>query len=486
MKIEGRSKIDGQAFCTLQAVSGLLISCYQNGNNRVFAPAYTHSVRLAALDLGSNSFHALIADVERGESLAVIERAKRMPRIGEAIFRTGGFSGATLESALHAVGELVPVIERNEPQAVLAVATSAVREARNGQAFVAKVRARFGIDVQVISGDEEARLAYVGARAQLDGSLGRATLFDLGGGSLEVVVGDGSRILHTASAPIGVLRAMAEQPSSDPPSPLDLRALKRWAFSRVAALLRPLQRRDLGEVVLCAGTARALRSVARALRLVPASGESSHYLSRDTLHLLIEQLAALPLAARRRVPGLNPDRADQIIHGAVILASVLDVVDVLERASVGPRSAKGCSWSTRGASGLRRPDGLSGCVADARCPRSGHLSEAVADSWFRRIIHGSLQSILRSGQGAARMSSMDGRHQLAGPKTARLTPRACMPFARVWRLIDERWTSQIAASRPGEHVRGAQIQGVDEGMRAAFRLLDCSSVRSFADLLAQA
>jgi exopolyphosphatase/guanosine-5'-triphosphate,3'-diphosphate pyrophosphatase len=285
-------------------------------------------MRLAALDLGSNTFHVLIAEVGRSGGLAVIERAKRMPRIGESIFRTGHFSGAVLKSALRAVGDLVPVIERNEPQAVLTVATSAVREARNGRAFVAEVRSRFGIDVQVISGDEEARLAYAGARAQMDGRIGRATLFDLGGGSLEVVVGDGSRILHTASAPIGVLRAVAEQPLSDLSTPLDLRTIERWAFSRVVALLRPLHGRDLGEIVFCAGTARALRAVARALHLVPASGEGSNCLSRDTLRLLIEQLGALPLAARRDVPGMNPDRADQIIHGALILASVLDVIGV--------------------------------------------------------------------------------------------------------------------------------------------------------------
>ena len=285
-------------------------------------------MRLAALDLGSNSFHALIADVKRGGGLAVIERAKRMPKIGEAIFQTGRFSDATLESALHAVGQLVPVIERNKPQAVLAVATSAVREARTGHAFVAKVRSRFGIDVQVISGDEEARLVYAGARAQMGGHLGRATLFDLGGGSLEVVVGEGSLIIHSASAPLGVLRAVAAQPSSDPPSPLDLRAIERWAYSRVATLLRPFRRHDLGEIVLCAGTARVLRSVARALHLVPTSGEGSHYLSRETLRMLIEHLAALPLAARCQIPGMKPGRADQLIHGGIILASVLDVVEV--------------------------------------------------------------------------------------------------------------------------------------------------------------
>jgi exopolyphosphatase/guanosine-5'-triphosphate,3'-diphosphate pyrophosphatase len=285
-------------------------------------------VRVAALDLGSNTFHALIADVDRGGELAVIEKAKRAPRIGEAIFRTGRLSGVAMQKALNAVGELVPVIERNDPHAVLAVATSAVREARNGRAFVNEVRARFGVDVQVISGDAEARLSYAGARARLGGGLGRATLFDLGGGSLEVVVGDRGRILQTASAPMGVLRAMADRPLADPPAPQELQALERWAHRQVEKLLAPLRARDLGEVVLCAGTARALRSVARALDLIPQSGEGSDRLGRDTLGRLIAYLAPLPHAVRRNVPGLEPARADLIVHGAVILAAVLAVTDV--------------------------------------------------------------------------------------------------------------------------------------------------------------
>jgi len=285
-------------------------------------------VRVAALDLGSNSFHALVADVERGGELEVVERAKRMPRIGEAIFRTGRLSGAAMEKALDAVGELAPVIERNEPHAVLAVATAAVRAARNGRAFVAEVRARFGFDVQVISGDAEARLSYTGARSRLGGDLGRATLFDLGGGSLEVVVGDRGSILQTASAPLGVLRAVAEWPLSDPPEPEELRALERWAQRRVEALLAPFRTRELGEIVLCAGTARALRSVARALDFVPPSGERSERLGRDTLRRLIAYLAPLRLAARRRVAGLEPARVDQIVHGAVILAAVLEATGV--------------------------------------------------------------------------------------------------------------------------------------------------------------
>ena len=104
----------------------------------------------------------------------------------------------------------MPIVSRTNPDAVIAVATSAVREARNRRDFIVEIRPRFGIDVRVISGDEEARLSYAGARARLGGEIGRATLFDLGGGSLEVIVGDGPRVLRTASAPLGVLRAVVQ------------------------------------------------------------------------------------------------------------------------------------------------------------------------------------------------------------------------------------------------------------------------------------
>src|SRR4029079_2239410 len=255
-------------------------------------------MRLAALDLGSNSFHALIADVGPDGKLAVVDRAKRMPRIGEGIFRTGSISGAARKCAMRALAELLPVIERHRPDAVHAVATAAVRDAANGGSFVADVRARFGLDVRVISGEEEARLSYAGARARLGEELGHATLFDLGGGSLEAIVGDGENVVRTASAPLGVLRAVVERPLSDPPTREELRALETWARGQVAAFLKPLGD-DLGQIILCAGTARAVRSVARALGYLPEEGTGAERVSRDTLRYLIERLGQLPLAARR-------------------------------------------------------------------------------------------------------------------------------------------------------------------------------------------
>src|SRR6185503_13208525 len=231
-------------------------------------------MRVAALDLGSNSFHALIADVDRSGRLAVVDRAKRMPRIGEGIFRRGEISLEARKQAMRAISELLPFIARTRPDAVHAVATAAVREARNGREFVYEVRARFGLEVKVISGDEEARLSYAGARALLGDQLGHATLFDLGGGSLEAIVGDGARIVRTASAPLGVLRAVVERPLSDPADAPELRALQHWARSAVTAFLGPLGG-DFGQVILCAGTARAVRSVARALELIPSEGAGS-------------------------------------------------------------------------------------------------------------------------------------------------------------------------------------------------------------------
>jgi exopolyphosphatase/guanosine-5'-triphosphate,3'-diphosphate pyrophosphatase len=281
-------------------------------------------MRLAALDLGSNSFHALIADVDRTGKLEVVDRAKRMPRIGEGIFRTGAISSAARKTAFRALAELLPVIERHRPDAVQAVATAAVRDASNGGSFVAGVRARFGLRVRVISGDEEARLSYAGARARLGAELGHATLFDLGGGSLEAIVGDGERILRTASAPLGVLRAVVEQPLSDPPTVRELRALERWSRDAVASFLESsLPDVDLGRVILCAGTARAVRSVGRALGYIPALGTGSDLVGRDTLRYLIDRLAALPLSARRETPGLEPGRADLIIHGMAMLDAIL-------------------------------------------------------------------------------------------------------------------------------------------------------------------
>ena len=162
--------------------------------------------------------------------MTVVDRAKRMPRIGEGIFRSGGaITTAARKQAFRALAELLPVIERSHPDAVQAVATAAVREASNGREFVQDIRARFDLDVRVISGDEEARLSYAGARARLGDELGHATLFDLGGGSLEAILGDGDRILRTASAPLGVLRAVVERPLSDPASAAELRALQHWA-----------------------------------------------------------------------------------------------------------------------------------------------------------------------------------------------------------------------------------------------------------------
>jgi exopolyphosphatase/guanosine-5'-triphosphate,3'-diphosphate pyrophosphatase len=341
-------------------------------------------MRLAALDLGSNSFHALIADVDRGGNLTVVDRAKRMPRIGEGIFRDGAISSAGRKQAMRALEELVPVIESHRPEVVRAVATAAVRDASNGRQFVAEVRSRFGLNVRVISGDEEARLSYAGVRARLGAELGHATLFDLGGGSLEAILGDGERILQTASAPLGVLRAVVEKPLSDPASPREVRALEQWARRAVRAFLASLDTVDFGQVILCAGTARAVRSVARELGYIPMEGTASDRIGRDTLRLLIDRLSALPLEARRTVPGLDPNRADLIVHGAVMLDALL--------AGVGVPHARICRAALREGLILEQSRALK-TPARRRAPR-----RARAAAWGTRLP--SRTATIRAGRAA--------------------------------------------------------------------------------------
>ncbi|MDB4981374.1 MAG: Ppx/GppA phosphatase, partial [Myxococcales bacterium] len=143
-------------------------------------------MRIAALDCGSNSFHLIVADVETGGRIQVLDRAKELVRLGDSTLHTGVIPPELFRRALDALKFLRRIADRHKPDALVAVATSAVREAQNGGEFVRAARDEVGIDIRVIRGDEEARLIYHGARGSLDLGKRRVALFDLGGGSLEV------------------------------------------------------------------------------------------------------------------------------------------------------------------------------------------------------------------------------------------------------------------------------------------------------------
>jgi exopolyphosphatase/guanosine-5'-triphosphate,3'-diphosphate pyrophosphatase len=208
----------------------------------------------------------------------------------------------------------------------VAVLTSAVRDAANGEEFADTVRERFGFQPYVLAGDEEARLTFLGATSERDPGDDTPTLvIDIGGGSTEIVIGTGREAEFHVSNQAGVVRQTERHIHSDPPTDDDLAHLR----DDVAEILREgvpeRHRRSVEHAIAVAGTATSLAAIAQ--RLDPYDPEKVHgyELTRERCEEILGQLASVPLQERRKTPGLHPDRAPTIVAGVEILLAVLDL-----------------------------------------------------------------------------------------------------------------------------------------------------------------
>src|SRR5258707_5154872 len=175
------------------------------------------TMRIAALDIGSNSFHLIVSHVNPGGRMEILDRAKEMVRFGETL-KDGMITPDVFRRGLDALRSLKRIADRHQPDALVAVATSAVREAQNGGEFARAVRDELGIDIRVIRGQEEAHLIYLGARNALDLAGRRLALFDVGVGSTDLILADARECDFTISLKLGVLRLRDECLRADPPS----------------------------------------------------------------------------------------------------------------------------------------------------------------------------------------------------------------------------------------------------------------------------
>jgi exopolyphosphatase/guanosine-5'-triphosphate,3'-diphosphate pyrophosphatase len=275
--------------------------------------------RVAVVDIGTNSTRLLVAEVGDG-SLRELERDSIVTRLGQGVEATGRLGDEPMARVFAALDSFAPAIEGATVRT--AVMTSAVRDAANGAEFAATVRDRYGLEAATLSGDEEARLTSLGATATRSG--GETVLvIDIGGGSTELVVGTGAELVFHVSTQVGVVRHSERHLHSDPPTADELAALAddaRAAFeAAVPAEVR--SRRAVGIGV--GGTATQLASIDLGLVEHDRDRVEGHGVSRERLEELRDRLAALPLAERREVRGLDPARAPTIVAGAVILREVL-------------------------------------------------------------------------------------------------------------------------------------------------------------------
>jgi exopolyphosphatase / guanosine-5'-triphosphate,3'-diphosphate pyrophosphatase len=284
---------------------------------------------IAVVDLGTNSTRLLVAEVDGGE-LTEFDRRTTVTRLGQGVEATGRLADEAIARVSEALAAYREVIDRLGAQRIVAVATSAMRDAENGPAFREEIRERFDIDARTISGDEEARLTFLGATTGRDA--GPATLvIDIGGGSTEYVTGKaGSDPGFHVSTRMGSVRFTERHLSSDPPEPDEMTALAEDARAVVEGDVPDETRRGVELGIAVAGTATTLAAIDQELDPYDPDRVHGYRVSLSACERIVARLSALTVAERRRVTGLHPDRAPTIVAGAVIMLESMRAFDLEE------------------------------------------------------------------------------------------------------------------------------------------------------------
>jgi exopolyphosphatase/guanosine-5'-triphosphate,3'-diphosphate pyrophosphatase len=307
-------------------------------------------MRLGVLDIGSNTVHLLVVDAYPGArplpafshkvelSLAAhLEHGNTLSKVGE-------------KRLTEVVEESLRIAEDKGVEDFLAFATSAVRDAGNGDDVLSRIQDRTGATIRVLSGENEARLTFLAARRWFGWSSGRLLVVDIGGGSLEIAVGQDEEPEAVMSLPLGAGRLTRDWFTADPPSPKEVRALRRHVRAEVARMAGGLRRG--GAVDHAVGTSKTFRQLARIGGAAPSS--EGFYVKRFLKHadvsLWAERLAALDQTERARLPGVSEVRAVQMPAGAIVADAVMDLMGVAQ--------LEICPWALREGVILKRLDSL--------------------------------------------------------------------------------------------------------------------------------
>jgi len=275
--------------------------------------------RVAVIDVGTNSTRLLVADVADGR-VSPLERLSTVTRLGRGVDLSGHLASEAIEDVCTAIDGYVGIVEELGAEEVDAIATSAVRDADNGSAFVAELRERFALSARVLDGEEEARSTYMGATSEALPS--EPTLVvDIGGGSTELIVGSGRDISFHDSLQVGVVRHTERHIASDPPTASELEALATDVRGLIEASVGAGVEASQGIAV--AGTPTSLAAIELGLEPYDPSRVHGHVLALPSIQRMLSQLASVPLAERVEVPGMHPDRAPNIVAGVVILVETM-------------------------------------------------------------------------------------------------------------------------------------------------------------------
>ncbi len=289
-------------------------------------------MRIAALDLGSNSFHLLVADVHLDGTFTAVAREKEMLRLGDAVARHGSIPPATADRAIAAIRRLRQLADALGASEVVAKATSAIRTAANGPELIDRIEAETGVEVEVINGNEEGRLVFAAVRASVVLEPAPALCIDVGGGSVEIMIGDAAGLRWSTSVPLGVGRLTAECVRDDPPSKADRMRLDERVRTGLGPLVAEVQARRPQLAVGTSGTFNDLVRMAVAMRsgdrTMPPSTNALRA-ERADIHALHVRIMEAKTSERRRLPGLEEQRRAELLPaGSTLLVTALDLFDL--------------------------------------------------------------------------------------------------------------------------------------------------------------
>ncbi|HWP02019.1 MAG TPA: hypothetical protein VNL96_01040 [Gemmatimonadaceae bacterium] len=283
--------------------------------------------RMAVIDIGSNAVRLLVADVGPKGQLRRVARARVEPRLASGLLVGGVLDATAMERAVAAVAEMVGQAHAAGAASVDIVATSAVRDARNGRAFVDWVVRATGLPVRVLSERAEAELAFEAASSYFDLSAGRFLVCDIGGGSVQVALVENARLHSVASFPLGAIRVTEEFPEMDR-SPQQLAELRHCLRERVLARSPGLRDWQGARMLGMGGTFTSLAAVHLAsTEQYERSAVHGVRMNRSQLERILELLASTPLEDRRHIPGMEAGRADIIVGGTAVAAELLAIVN---------------------------------------------------------------------------------------------------------------------------------------------------------------
>jgi exopolyphosphatase / guanosine-5'-triphosphate,3'-diphosphate pyrophosphatase len=307
-------------------------------------------MRLGVLDVGSNTVHFLIVDAHQGGRPLPVFKHKAELHLGDHLGDGNRLPDECAQQLHDFVLEALEIAEDKGQEEMLAFATSAVRDAVNSGEVLARIKAETGVDIGVLAGPDEARLTFLAARRWFGWSSGRVLMLDIGGGSLEIAAGIDEEPDMAISLPLGAGRLTRGWLSADPPSPEELRKLRKHVRTEIARRAGEVTRAGPPDRVVA--TSKTFRQLARIAGAAPSS--DGPYIRRAVSHAdvkdLAKRLAEMSSQQRAAMPGVSPGRAPQLVAGALVADAAMDLFDLPE--------LEICPWALREGVILRRLDSL--------------------------------------------------------------------------------------------------------------------------------